>query len=91
MNIKLLLELEQINQDMEYIIQIKDINNKKQELKRLNNKLKRIRKQIKSECIKDGHYYDFTFPIDEKHDTQKCKICGHIQKKHISKKNRLKN
>ena len=75
---------------MECIMQINDINSKKQELRGLNNKLKRIKKQIKIECIKDGHYYDFSFPTGEKYETQKCKICGHIQKKYVPKKIDLK-
>lgn len=86
MNIKLLLELEQTKQTMEYIIQIKNINNKKQQLRRLNNKLKQTLKKIKSECIKDGHYYDFSFPTDEKYEIKKCKICGHIQKNTFRKR-----
>lgn len=89
MNIKLLLKVEQIKQTMEYIISI-NTKDKKQELRRLNNELKQTLKKIKSECIKDGHYYDFSFPADEKYSVQKCKICGHIQKKYIPKKNRFK-
>lgn len=90
MNINLLLKVEQIKQTMEYIISINNIKDKKQELRRLNNKLKQTLKKIKSECIKDGHYYDFSFPTDERYEIKKCKICGHIQKKYIPKKNRFK-
>lgn len=90
MNINLLLKVEQIKQTMEYIISINNIKDKKQELRKLNNKLKQTLKKIKSECIKDGHYYDFSFPTDERYEIKKCKICGHIQKKYIPKKNRFK-
>ena len=90
MNIDLLIRVEQIKKHIRYVLQIKDKNFQKQDLRRLNNKLKSIQRKIKSECIHDGHYYDFVLPTSDKYSIKKCKICGSVQKIYVPKKDRAK-
>lgn len=82
MDINLLIRVQEIEKELEYLKSIKCNLYYKIYIKELKFELKLLKDKIKEECNNDGHYFEI-INLNDKKCKQKCKICGFVQKKNL--------